>query len=76
MRPHVCHWPGCETPVPPRMWGCRVHWYALPMVLRNRIWATYEPGQEITMTPSDDYLDAARDVEAWITEHLAEAEGA
>lgn len=64
---HTCHWPGCPKAVPPRMWGCREHWYKLPRLLRNRIWATYVPGQEISKTPSDDYIRAAQDVQRWIT---------
>lgn len=24
---HHCHWPGCDKPVPPAMWGCKRHWY-------------------------------------------------
>lgn len=63
---HHCHWPGCKTPVPPKMWGCRGHWFKLPKHLRDRIWATYVPGQEITKTPSDAYLDAAEAVQDWI----------
>ena len=38
----------------------------LPKRLRNRIWATYVPGQEITKTPSEAYLKAADDVQEWI----------
>lgn len=63
---HTCHWPGCPAACPPSMWGCRAHWFALPKPLRDRIWATYVPGQEITKTPSDAYLDAAHAVQAWI----------
>ena len=63
---HTCHWPGCPVDVPPKLWGCAKHWYALPKHLRDRIWATYRPGQEITKTPSADYLEAAREVLAWI----------
>lgn len=63
---HTCHWPGCEQRVPPARWGCRAHWFALPLRLRNRIWATYVPGQEITKTPSAAYIAAAKDVRAWI----------
>lgn len=66
---HACHWPGCARVVPPRMWGCRDHWFALPKALRDRIWATYVPGQEITKTPSADYLAAAQDVQDWIKAH-------
>lgn len=67
-RDHACHWPGCERQVPPAMWGCKPHWMRLPRNLRALIWATYEPGQEVTMTPSEAYLDAARRVQEWIRE--------
>ena len=65
---HHCHWPGCPKAVPPAMWGCRQHWFALPKRLRDRIWATYRAGQEITKTPSDLYIEAAQAVQAWIRE--------
>ncbi len=65
-RNHTCHWAGCETQVPPAMWGCKKHWFRLPKDLRDRIWRTYEPGQEISMTPSADYLAAADVVDKWI----------
>jgi hypothetical protein len=48
------------------MWGCKAHWFKLPAQLRNRIWATYVPGQEITKTPSAEYLTVAREVQDWI----------
>ena len=48
------------------MWGCREHWFTLPKRLRDLIWVTYVPGQEITKTPSDGYLAAARQVQTWI----------
>lgn len=63
---HHCHWPECTTPVPPKMWGCKTHWYKLPKALRDLIWKTYRPGQEITKTPSRDYIDAANKVQDWI----------
>lgn len=65
-RNHHCHWPGCARQVPPAMWGCKQHWFQLPQRLRNRIWATYCPGQEITRTPSAEYVAAAREVREWI----------
>ena len=65
-RSHHCHWPGCTRQVPPAMWGCRPHWFALPVELRNKIWRAYEPGQERTMTPSDEYLEVADEVQRWI----------
>lgn len=68
MAKHTCHWPGCKKEVPPAMWGCRAHWFTLPQVLRNEVWRTYVPGQEITKTPSTAYLEVARKVQAWIRE--------
>lgn len=65
-RDHECHWPGCTTQVPPAMWGCKRHWFMLPKELRGRIWDTYRPGQEVTMTPSAEYMRAADDVQKWI----------
>jgi hypothetical protein len=62
---HTCHWPGCPTAVPPKLWGCRTHWGKLPTALRARIWRTYVPGQEVTKTPSQAYLDAAMAVRQW-----------
>jgi len=57
------------------MWGCRPHWYRLPVAIRNAIWAAYSPGQERTMTPSARYVEAARAAQDWIREHLAQNEG-
>lgn len=68
-RGHTCHWPGCETNCPPAMWGCKAHWFRLPKRLRDLIWDTYEIGQEQTMTPSDEYLAAAHEVQEWIEVH-------
>ena len=65
-RRHTCHWPGCTKQVPPAMWGCKQHWFGLPKHLRDKIWATYRPGQEKDMSPSKDYLDAAFEVDEWI----------
>lgn len=65
-RSHHCHWPDCDKQVPPAMWGCKKHWFQLPGRLRAAIWDTYEPGQEVTMTPSEDYLAVAREVQDWI----------
>ncbi len=62
-RVHHCHWPGCGKQVPPAVWGCKPHWYALPKELRDRIWRAFRPGQEKTMTPSREYVLAARAVQ-------------
>lgn len=66
-RLHHCHWPGCQRQVPPARWGCRPHWYSLPIDLRNAIWKAYVPGQEIRCKPSPAYVIAARAVQDWIT---------
>lgn len=68
-RPHLCHWHGCTRQVPPALWGCKQHWFRLPKPLRDKIWATYVPGQEARMDPSEAYLDAADEVQRWIKEH-------
>jgi hypothetical protein len=67
---HECHWPGCKVLVPPAMWGCKPHWFALPKRLRDRIWATYRRGQEVTKTPSAAYIEVANEVQAWIAEQI------
>jgi hypothetical protein len=71
-RNHTCHWPRCETQCPPAMWGCKKHWFKLPKRLRDLIWDTYEIGQEQSMTPSEEYLDAARQVQEWIETNYPE----
>ena len=60
MAAHLCHAPGCKTAVPPKMFACRPHWFALPKAMRDAIWATYRDGQEVTKDPSPEYLEAAR----------------
>lgn len=70
-RTHECHWPGCGQQVPPAMWGCKAHWFRLPKILRMRIWAAYQSGQEEDMRVSDDYLRAAQAAQTWIAEHGA-----
>jgi hypothetical protein len=63
---HTCHWPGCQTPVLPAMWGCTRHWFALPKNIRTRIWQTYRPGQEISKEPSEPYIKATQAARDWI----------
>ena len=47
-------------------------WFLLPKRLRDKIWAAYKPGQEITMTPSAEYLAVAKEVQDWIYVQLRE----
>ncbi len=68
-RNHHCHWTGCTEQVPPAMWGCRKHWFDLPKDIRDRIWNAYVPGQEVRLSPSKEYLEAADAAQRWIAEH-------
>lgn len=71
---HHCHWPGCMKEVPPAMWGCKAHWFKLPLLLRSKIWRTYQSGQEISKTPSTEYLAVTREVQDWIAAQLPTGE--
>lgn len=62
---HRCHWPQCEIQVPPAAWGCKKHWFALPLRIRNRIWKSYTPSQEITGSPNGEYMAAAKEAYEW-----------
>ena len=66
MSTYTCHWPGCAQVVPPRMWGCREHWFRLPREPRDRIRSAYRPGQETDKKASAEYPRAARNVWNWI----------
>ena len=57
---HTCHALGCKRLVPPHMWGCALHWFALPQKIRDAIWREYRPGQEIDKDPSFRYLAVQR----------------
>ncbi len=62
---HTCHWPSCKKAVPPRMWGCKSHWFELPKSIRDAIWKHYVPGQEKTKNPSPEYLRIADIAQRW-----------
>src|SRR5690242_11561315 len=57
---HTCHAPGCKRLVPPRMFCCKPHWYALPKKIRDAIWAEYREGQENDKQPSSRYMAVRR----------------
>jgi hypothetical protein len=67
---HTCHWLGCEKKVPPALWGCKKHWYTLPIALRQKVWETFEPGQEISKDPSMKYFEVMKEVNEWIRAYL------
>lgn len=51
---------------------CYPHWMKLPTDIRQRIWDAYLPRQEVTMTPSETYVEAARAAQDWIVTHETE----
>lgn len=57
---HHCHADGCNVPVPPKMMMCKRHWFMVPKALRDRVWATYVPGQERRKDPTPEYMEAQR----------------
>lgn len=65
---HDCHATGCSAIVPPAMFACKRHWFMVPKPLRDRVWATYRPGQEDDKRPSRAYLLAAKDAVIAIAE--------
>lgn len=68
---HTCHALECSTPVPPARLMCKRHWFQVPRALRDDVWETYIPGQEVTKNPTIDYsIAAARAIVA-----VAEKEG-
>lgn len=69
---HACHWPDCKTEIEPKLLMCRGHWFRLPADLRTLVWANYRPGQEITKTPSREYMAVMDQVLAWARQWEAE----
>ena len=64
---HHCHARGCTVKVPPKMFMCRKHWFSLPKAMRDRVWATYTPGQENgSAMIQDDYFRATDEAIKWI----------
>ena len=57
---HHCHAENCTTPVPPKMFMCRLHWFMVPKDLRAQVWFAYVPGQEIRKDPTREYLEITR----------------
>ncbi|MDH3376146.1 MAG: hypothetical protein OEQ39_04150 [Gammaproteobacteria bacterium] len=33
---HDCNYPGCKEVVNGQLWGCKEHWYLIPVELRDR----------------------------------------
>ena len=62
---HTCHHPDCTTAVPPKVLACKPHWFEIPKPLRDKVWLAYQPRQEVTKTPSVEYLEVIREVMAY-----------
>lgn len=58
---HSCHATGCDKHIKPEMFMCKFHWFLLPKILRNKIWASYRPGQCDDWNISKEYADAAKE---------------
>lgn len=70
MKGNNCSWPGCPLSVSPALFMCARHWYTLPTYIRDMIWEAYVPRQEVTKTPSSQYVDAARTAMDWIRKNF------
>lgn len=68
---HKCHATACPVPIPPEMFMCPRHWFALPKPMRDAIWKTYRVGQCDDMNPSEAYCQSAKKC----VEFLAAREG-
>ena len=63
---HTCHARECKTECPRAHLMCKRHWFMVPKEIRDRVWATYQPGQENlddenAPIPSDAWHRAADD---------------
>lgn len=67
---HTCHFPGCKKAVPPKMWGCKYHWFLIPPEMRSKLWGAYRPGQEIDKNPSEAYIWIAQEIQNWCINYL------
>ena len=56
---HHCHARGCKKVILPGVFMCRPHWEIVPDPLKDEIWRTYRPGQEVDKKPSREYVMAA-----------------
>jgi hypothetical protein len=53
---HYCHAYGCTRAVDPKFLMCILHWRTVPERIKELVWATYRPGQEVDKKPSKAYL--------------------
>jgi len=67
-RLHLCHWPDCGKRVPAKLWGCLEHWKRVPKSLQMQLQRAYRKGQELTKSPSPEYVRVAQLIQDWISE--------
>jgi len=65
---HTCHATGCTAKVPPEMFTCRRHWFALPKAMRDAICLHYRPGQCDDWNITHEYAEAARNAVRFLAE--------
>ncbi|HLO87207.1 MAG TPA: hypothetical protein VK203_19675 [Nostocaceae cyanobacterium] len=70
---HLCHVPGCNVEVPPKLLMCKPHWNLVPPLLKAEVCRCYRPGQEITKTPTAEYLKASRQAINSVVEKIRNA---
>ena len=57
---HLCHAVDCSKSIAPKYLFCGPHWAMVPSGLRQLVWQTYRPGQEVDKQPSLEYLIVQR----------------
>lgn len=66
----------CKILIPKRLLMCPKHWRKVPTHIKERIYAYYQPGQEIHKNYSDEYIlavmDAINAVRNWKPRHQKE----
>jgi hypothetical protein len=67
---HTCHAKGCQVRTKPKMLMCLRHWRMVPRAIQAEVWDAYVPGQEISKTPTREYLAVARKA----IDHVAQME--
>lgn len=63
---HDCHWPGgCHVQTAAAQFCCTKHWRMIPRPLQQKVWRAYRIGQEISKTPTREYMEVMREIKAW-----------
>jgi hypothetical protein len=63
---HTCQAHGCKVEVEPKLFMCVQHWRMVPKIYLDAIWASYRPGQENDLKPSQAYILAANAAKGYI----------